>query len=132
MRTVNGAGVSGVKEGDTYASKFINAFMIEINKKGDAIVFGNNQRTIKGWNSVNIDTVFAPCVAPVVLHSFGVGSAGYLDGDSSVTLFRYPEGVTVTLNDSILICDSANKCLRIVEGFPLFFFFYLQKPRWYS
>jgi uncharacterized protein (TIGR03437 family) len=104
VTTFAGSTVDGQQDGIGAGAKFSMPFDIAWDSSGYLFVsdkVNNNIRRIKK-SSVDVITVA------------GVGSAGFLDGPSSLALFSAPEGVCSWFNE-VLVCDSPNERIRKIS-----------------
>jgi serine/threonine-protein kinase len=101
VSTLAGSGSRGFADGAGAAAQFHMPIGVAVDGEGSIIIADrNNHRVCKLTPDGTVSTLA------------GSGSAGFADGAGAAAQFRYPGGVAVDGEGSIIIADECNHCVR--------------------
>ena len=102
--TIAGTGESGDKDGSGNEATFNDPHGIAINNDGTIIVADSGNHKIKG---IDLDgNVFTIA---------GTGEQGDKDGPGNEATFRYPQGVAIRDDGTIIVADTSNNKIRGID-----------------
>ena len=105
---------SGYRDGTLFEAQFHEPSGIAVLPSGDIIVADSGNHSIRLISNRDVSTVAG---APGELdRASGYPQGGYIDGANASARFNFPRGIAIMPDGSILVADSLNHAVRLIDG----------------
>ena len=112
VSTIAGNGRLGIADGPAQSASFVDPVAVSIARDGAVYIVDREAERIRMLKNGVVTTV----AGGGDLVALGIGApTGYRDGDAASARFNLPQGIFARDDGSVIVADTGNACLRLIQ-----------------